>query len=110
MAYSTSNPPRLICHGGEYGGAIWQYDTADTAATVDTTGYITNADKLGIKKNDKIWRTTWSALPTAQTDLVTGAATAPTITTWGVHIVLGVTSGGACDLSDAMAGTVTNTD
>lgn len=110
MAYATTNPPILLMQGGQYGGALWKYDTTDTAATVDTAAYISNADKLGIKKGDIILRTTWSALPTAQSDLVTGAATAPTITTMGFHVVLGVTAAGSCDLADALALTVTNTD
>jgi len=110
MAYSTSNPPICIMRGGQYGGALWKYDTADSAATVDTAGYITNADKLGMKKGDLVLRTTWSALPTAESDLVTGAGTAPTVSTMGWHIVMGVTSGGSCDLADTTAATVTNTD
>lgn len=110
MAYSTSNPPICIARGGQYGGALWKYDTTDATGTVDTAGYITNADKLGMKKGDLVLRTTWSALPDEETDLVTGAATAPTISSMGWHVVLGVTAGGSCDLTDTTALTVTNTD
>lgn len=110
MAYATTNPPIQIMRGGQYGGALWKYDTTDSAATVDTAAYISNADKLGMKKGDLVLRTTWSALPTAASDLVTGAGTAPTITTMGWHIVLGVTAGGSCDLTDVLALTATNTD
>lgn len=110
MAYSVTNPPIILDHGGQYGGARWKYDTTDTAATVDTAGYITNAQKLGMKKGDKVDRTTWSALPTAQSDLETPAATSPTITTVGTHIVLGISADGSADLADATAATVTNTD
>lgn len=110
MAYATTNPPIQIVRGGQYGGALWKYDSADATTAVDAAGYITNADKLGIKKGDLILRTTWSALPTAESDLVTGAATAPTITSMGWHIVLGVTAGGSCDLCDTLALTATNSD
>lgn len=110
MAYSTSNPPIMIQRGGQYGGALWKYDTTDATGTVDTSAYISNALALGMKKGDLVLRTTWSALPTAESDLSTPAATAPTISSMGWHVVLGITAAGAADLTDTTALTVTNTD
>lgn len=110
MAYATTNPPILLMQGGQYGGALWKYDGTDTAATVDTVSFITNAKGLGMKKGDILLRTTWSALPTVPSDLESPTATAPTITTMGFHIVLGILADGSAELSDALALTVTNTD
>lgn len=111
MAYSTSNPPICILRGGQYGGALWLYDTTDTAATVDTAAYISNAFTLGMKKGDLVIRTTWSALPTAESDLKTAVGTAPTISTTGFHKVMGIDpTTGSANLADALAITVTDTD
>lgn len=53
MSYSTSSPPSLI--SGPIGGIApnrWTYTTADAAATVDASGYITNGGALGMKVGD----------------------------------------------------------
>lgn len=98
MAYSTASPPRLTNVGGLYspagaGGQLWFYSTADTAATVDTTGYITNGYDLGMRVGD---------LVLVQ---VTGTGV---ITT---HRVVSVTVNGAADLGDGTTvGSATNTD
>lgn len=63
-----------------------------------------------MKKGDIVIRTTWSALPTAQSDLDTAAATSPTVSTMGFHIVLGISADGSADLADTLALTATNTD
>lgn len=54
MAYSTSNPPRLIT--GQFTGAgnIWSYRSTDAAGTVDGSGYFTNAHALGMKAGDTV--------------------------------------------------------
>lgn len=110
MTYAVTNPPIEIWRGGQWGGAMWKYDSADTAGTVAGAGYFTNALKLGMKKGDVVLRTTWSALPTLQTDLYTASGTSPTVTTMGFHIVLGVhPTTGVADLSDATALDPTNT-
>lgn len=100
MAYSTSAPPRLVTSGGLYGvaatgGQNWFYSTADTAATVDTTGYITNGGDLGMKVGDLVnVQVTGTGVVTSHR-VVTVSATAP----------------GAVDLSDGtIVGVTTNTD
>lgn len=109
MAYNSKYLAKLV-EGGVLRGAIWKYDTDDAAATVDTSGYISDALARGMAKGDLVWRTTWSALPTTNAAMLTPAATAPTISTAGWHVVMGITSGGAADLADTTALTVTNTD
>jgi hypothetical protein len=55
MAYSTSNPPVLVRQDiGNQGSSVWALSGTDSAATVDTTGYITNGGALGMKVNDRI--------------------------------------------------------
>lgn len=53
MAYSTSNPPKLLVPqvGGE-GPAIWVYQSADADSTVNGAGYISNAGDLGMQVGD----------------------------------------------------------
>lgn len=96
MAYSTSNPPRLVLPSftnvsGEMG--IWQYDSTDAAATVDADGYITNGKALGMKVGDLVQ--------------VTDTDASPVIVT--THRVVAVNSNGSVDLSNGDT-TVTGTD
>ena len=75
MAYVTTNPPREITGGpltGGSGGRIWQYTSADAAATVAGANYFSNALQLGMKASDII--------------LVVDTAT-PLLTGWLVHSV-----------------------
>lgn len=110
MAYSTSNPPRKVLDiPGAATNALWSYDSpGDALATMDTSGYITNARALGMKKGDLIFVKLWSALPTLYSDLDGTAAASPTVT-WGLMGVKGITAGGAADLGDATA-LAANTD
>jgi hypothetical protein len=67
MAYSTSIPPRVWdLFGIGNVPKVWAYFTADTAATVDTSGYFTNGYDLGMRDGDllflyvtgtKVWTT-----------------------------------------------------
>jgi hypothetical protein len=52
MAYLTSSPPALLTQRIGGGAATWAYSSSDPAATVDTSGYISNGDKLGMKVGD----------------------------------------------------------
>lgn len=110
MAYSTSNPPRKVLDlPGVANNALWTYDSPnDALATMDTSGYITNARQLGMKKGDIILVKLWSALPTANADEDSPSATSPTVT-FGIMGVKGITAGGAADLGDATA-LAANTD
>lgn len=70
MAYSTSNPPRLITPSftnasGEAG--LWVYPSTDNATTVDVPGYFTNALALGIKAGDYIISVDTDASPVLST-------------------------------------------
>lgn len=56
MVYSTSQPPQLLMAPvGGVGPAIWLYVSTDDAATVDASGYITNAGALGMKAGDFVF-------------------------------------------------------
>ena len=72
MAYATSNPPRPILSfpysdgSSDLAKTFWAYIDGDAAATVRVSGYITDANKLGMKDGDllfhydtgnKIWNT-----------------------------------------------------
>jgi hypothetical protein len=87
-------------HQGKRGVAStrWSYWTLDAAATVDTAGYFNAAAGL-LQVGDIIDRVTWS----------TAIGTGGTISTYGPHIVNSIASG-VVDVSDATAGTVTDTD
>lgn len=54
MAYSTSNPPRLIAQGFAGGPGLWQYASTDAIATVAGSSYFSNGDDLGMKKYDMV--------------------------------------------------------
>ena len=70
MAYSTSNPPRLIAQSvGTNGGALWMYVSGDAVATVKGAGYITNGGDLGMRVNDVVIISD-SATPLSSTGIV----------------------------------------
>lgn len=73
---------------------MWSYTTADSAATVDTSGYF-NAVASIVKAGDIIVR-------------VTTSSGAPS--TAGMHLVMSVSAAGVVDVADTTALTVTNTD
>jgi hypothetical protein len=54
MAYSESNPPRLIAQGIAGTGKLWLYKSADDENTFDDTDYITNASELGMVTGDAV--------------------------------------------------------
>jgi hypothetical protein len=92
MAYSTSNPPRLLLQSlNGTGTSLWSYSSTDAAATVDAANYITNGGSLGLKVGDVVY--------------VTDTDASPVITT--VHQV-SATGDGTTDLNDLT--TITQTD
>lgn len=92
MAYATSNPPRLIAQGVT-GMGIWVYDDDDAVAVVQVTGYITDADALGMKVGDIVVHEDLSAQLTSTLR------------------VDSITSGGAGDLADPTTiGSATDSD
>ncbi|NDG18446.1 MAG: hypothetical protein EB117_09260 [Betaproteobacteria bacterium] len=98
MAYSTSNPPRLVNPSftnvsGEVG--MWDYSSTDAATLARVSGYITNAKALGMKAGDLV--------------RVTDTDASPVIVT--LHRVVAINTNGSADLTDANNFIVgTNTD
>lgn len=98
MAYSTSNPPRLVLPSftnvsGEIG--VWDYSSTDAGTSVDASGYITNASALGMKVGDLVRVTDTDASPVIITQ----------------HRVVAINANGSADLGDGNAFIVgTNTD
>lgn len=85
MAYSTSNPPKLLVPSftdGTSFASLWTYASTDASTVVDGDGYISDGDALGMKVGD----------------LVLVNDTDSNLTT--MHVVLSVTAGGAADLGD----------
>jgi hypothetical protein len=95
MAYSTSAPPMLINQtvGGEH--RHWIYRSTDAATVVRVTGYITNAQKLGMQVGDLVEVIDTDASPVARQLMNVVSINATT---------------GAADLSDGVAVTATNSD
>lgn len=85
MAYSTSTPPVLVAEGIGGKGSQWFYSSTDAIATVNTSGYITNGDALGMKVGDTV---------------IVVDTTTPTTS---LCVVADVTAGGQADLSDGTA-------
>ena len=92
MAYSTSNPPKLLVQSlSGSGPSIWSYASTDAAATVDDANYITNGGSLGMAVGDLVF--------------VIDTDASPPITT--LHQV-SATGDGTTDLNDLT--TITQTD
>jgi hypothetical protein len=51
MAYSASNPPRLVAQPIA-GLRMWQYTSDDAVTAVRVSGYFTNGYDLGMRKGD----------------------------------------------------------
>lgn len=91
MSYSTSSPPRLLVQPIA-GRSLWYYESADAAATIDASGYITNGYDLGMRDKDQL----------------IAYDTGNSITTW--HRVIN-TSGTTINLSNGTTvGTATDSD
>lgn len=90
MAYSVSNPPRLIVQSIA-GPRIWYYESADASADIDASGYISNGYVLGLRNKDQL----------------IAYDTANSITTWHRVTVTGTT----VDLANGTTvGSATNSD
>ena len=94
MAYSTSNPPRLVSQGiGTSGAKSWRYDSVDAATLVRVNGYFTNGYQLGMRAGD----------------IVTVVDTDTSYTTT-MHTVNQATSALGVDLTDGLAVGTTDSD
>lgn len=91
MTYATSNPPALIGQAIA-GRRKWEYVSADPIATVNTNGYFTNGEELGMKVNDLL-------------DVVD--TNTPTT---HLCIVNAVNANGSVDITDGLAVTATDSD
>lgn len=109
MAYTSGTLRVALEVPGVYSFKLWIYDTTDTAATVDTAGYISDAKQRGMNKGDLILRRTWTSLPTRSTGMQTADDAAPVLSTMGWHACFGLDTN-AAELTDALAQTMTNTD
>lgn len=94
MAYVTTNPPKLISTGIAGSGQIWEYRSTDAAATVDGSGYITDAKALGMKQGDIVFVYDTDATPYTMT----------------LHSVGAINADGSADLNTAAATSATNGD
>lgn len=111
MAYSVNNPPALMTSAlvsrnvptpldgsaaqvGNKQPALWILSGTDALATVDTSGYITNARDLGMQKGDLVLYVKTDAAPISIQ----------------MMIVAAINANGSADLSDGTAIVATNTD
>jgi len=85
MAYSTSNPPRIIAHGiGDSNGRLWIYASTDASTVVDADGYFTDGYDLGMRASDIVMVIDTNASPV---DL-------------SIHVVNSASATGGVDLED----------
>lgn len=106
MGYQAAN----LKMGREFGifrNHEWFYDGFDDdAAEINTAGYIANGDALGMQVGDRVLVTIWAgALPTGGHPAYTDTMT---LRSW--FEVVSVTQGGAADLSNGDALTLTDSD
>jgi len=94
MAYATSNPPNCVSQGIGGGRKLWIYASTDAATVVRVTGYITNAQSLGMLAGDIVIQIDTDASPIASQ----------------IMIMSVINSNGSGDLSDGTAIVATNTD
>lgn len=95
MTYVVKSPALVTQGLGNQNIAIWFHQSADSGATVDTTGFITDGGDLGMKVNDLVFHLNTSTNIVTSHVVITVSATAP----------------GAVDLSDTTTiGSGTNSD
>jgi hypothetical protein len=92
VAYSTSNPPRLVSQPIA-GLRMWQYTSTDAVTDVRVSGYFTDGWQLGMRAGDLITVLDNNASP------ITGSLC------WVTSAV-----SGTVDLSDGVTVTGTDTD
>ncbi len=98
MAYDATKPPVLMVSSPgnpERGRQLWSFTTTDAATAVDTAGYFTNGQSLGMKKYDLVF--------VSDTD-----ATVPSLT---IHMVVSLsTANDSVDLSNSLVGATADSD
>lgn len=98
MAADVSELTNMGSHNGYN---MYRYDTTDTSAAVDASGYFNNADDdLNVNVGDIVWLVVW-----------TTAVRSGTISDVAMHIVVSVSAAGVVDLSDdLLSATVSDSD
>ena len=115
MAYIAKDLTCLLTAGGSVGVGVYVYDTVDAVATVYAAGYISDAGASasggrGMEKGDIVIVRRWTtAIPASTSEKLTAAATANILVGTTIHMVLGISTAGAADLTDGLAITITNT-
>lgn len=112
MAYASSELRKVLDLGGNVGGSLWVYDTADATADTDTAGYFSDAKAKGMLKGDiviiRIWTT---AIPVATSELQAADGAGNDLVSVNWHFVIGINATtGAADLTATLAITATNAD
>lgn len=111
MSYNSAALGMAYQCPGPLGKTHWVYDTVDITTDVDGAGYFSDALERGMQKGDTIEVRIWTtAIPTTSAEMRTAAATANILTAMGTHVVLGISTAGAADLTNVTAWTVTNSD
>jgi len=111
MSYNSANLTCFAQAAGPVGMKLWVYDTTDAHATVDAIGYIDDAKARGMEKGDLVYVRVWSsAIPTTTALKQTAKASATVLSTMGTHIVDGISTAGAADLTDVTVLTMTDSD
>ena len=109
MAYTSASLGMVAQTPGPLGMKIWVYDTVDVNATVYAAGYISDGLSRGMQKGDILYCRIWTtAVPTTSAELITAAGTANILSAVYTHVVLGVSTAGAADLTNGVAITLTN--
>lgn len=110
MAYDATYLTLVNDVGGKVGRKWWDYQSVDALATIYAIGYVSNAAKIGMAKGDIVTVTRWTtAVPTTNAEKRTAAGVANIVVGVTMHVVMGVSTAGAADLSDGQAIAVTNT-
>jgi len=109
MAYNSAHLGMVSQTAGPLGMSTWVYDTVDTNSTVYAIGYISDALERGMQKGDLVYVRIWTtAVPTETSEMQTAAGTANILPAMYIHIVLGISTAGAADLTNGTAITITN--
>lgn len=110
MAYVSGELRKIGEFGGNVGGSIWAYDTADANATVYAAGYITDAWAKGMQKGDVVHVRRWTTtIPVANTEVLSAAGVANILLEYAIMPVIGISTAGAADLANGTLITMTNT-
>lgn len=110
MAYVSADLRKVLDLGGEVGGGLWVLDTPDAVATVYAAGYISDADKKGMRKGDIVIHRRWTTtVPVTDAEVKTAAGVANILLGGTIMYVMGISTAGAADLADGTAISVTNT-